>query len=51
MLARQGILTAEEKDQIEAGLDRILADVKSGKLEITSEYEDIHSFVEANLID
>ena len=29
----------------------ILADVESGKLEITSEYEDIHSFVEANLID
>ena len=51
MLAKQGILTSEEKDQIEAGLDGILADVKSGKLEITSEYEDIHSFVEANLID
>ena len=51
MLAKQGILTAEEKDQIEAGLDGILADVRSGKLEITSEYEDIHSFVEANLID
>ena len=51
MLARQGILTSEEKDQIEAGLDGILADVRSGKLEITSEYEDIHSFVEANLID
>ena len=51
MLARQGILTAEEKDQIEAGLDGILADVRSGKLELTSEYEDIHSFVEANLID
>ena len=34
MLARQGILTAEEKDQIEAGLDGILADVRSGKLEI-----------------
>ena len=51
MLAKQGILTSEEKDQIEAGLDGILEDVKSGKLEITSEYEDIHSFVEANLID
>ena len=25
--------------------------MESGKLEITSEYEDIHSFVEANLID
>ena len=51
MLARQGILTAEEKDQIEAGLDGILADVRSGKLEITSEYEDIHSFVEGTLTE
>ena len=51
MLAKQGILTEEERDQILEGLDSILADVESGKLEITSEYEDIHSFVEANLID
>ena len=51
MLAKQGILTEEERDQILEGLAGILADVESGKLEITSEYEDIHSFVEANLID
>ena len=51
MLAKQGILTEEERDQILAGLEGILADVESGKLEITSEYEDIHSYVEANLID
>ena len=51
MLASVGILTEEERDQILGGLDSILADVESGKLEITSEYEDIHSFVEANLID
>ena len=51
MLAKQGILTEEERDQILSGLDSILADVESGKLKITSEYEDIHSFVEANLID
>ncbi len=51
MLAKQGILTEEEKEQITDGLDGILADVESGKLEITAEYEDIHSFVEANLID
>ena len=51
MLAKQGILTEEEKDQITEGLDGILADVEAGKLEITAEYEDIHSFVEANLID
>lgn len=51
MLAAVGILTEEERDQILEGLQGILADVESGKLEITSEYEDIHSFVEANLID
>ena len=51
MLAKQGILTEEERDQILGGLDSILADVESGSLEITSEYEDIHSFVEVNLIE
>ena len=51
MLAASGILTDEERDSIIAGLDSIQADVESEKLSITSEYEDIHSFVEANLID
>ena len=37
--------------QILEGLDGILADVENGTLEISSKYEDIHSFVEANLID
>ncbi|MBQ9983641.1 MAG: argininosuccinate lyase [Lachnospiraceae bacterium] len=51
MLAAVGILTEEERDQILSGIKGILVDVESGKLEITSEYEDIHSFVEATLID
>ncbi len=51
MLAKQGILTEEEKEQIVEGLTGIKEDVESGKLLITEEYEDIHSFVEANLID
>ncbi|MBO5291658.1 MAG: argininosuccinate lyase [Lachnospiraceae bacterium] len=51
MLAKQGILTEQERDSIIAGLKGILADVESGRLEITEEYEDIHSFVEANLIE
>lgn len=50
MLAKQGILTIKESDKILQGLLGILQDVDNGKLEITSEYEDIHSFVEANLI-
>ena len=51
MLAKQGILTEEEKEQIIKGLEGIREDVENGTLEITEEYEDIHSFVEANLID
>ncbi|MBQ8527761.1 MAG: argininosuccinate lyase [Lachnospiraceae bacterium] len=51
MLEKQGILTVEEKDAIVKGLTSIREDVDNGKLEITDEYEDIHSFVEANLID
>ena len=51
MLAKQGIISEEEKDQIVQGLDFILQDVLDGKLEITTKYEDIHSFLEANLIE
>ncbi|MCI5870335.1 MAG: argininosuccinate lyase, partial [Dorea sp.] len=51
MLAKQKILTEDEKDQIIAGLNGILSDVEDGKLEISDTYEDIHSFVEATLID
>ncbi len=51
MLAKQGIISEDEKNAIICGLDAILSDVKDGKLEITDKYEDIHSFLEANLID
>ena len=51
MLCKQGILFEEEKKEIIAGLESILRDVESGRLEITDKYEDIHSFVEANLIE
>ncbi len=50
MLAKQGILTELEKEEILLGLQEILKDIESGKLEFSPEYEDIHSFVEANLI-
>lgn len=51
MLAKQGIITEDEKLQIIDGLNGILSDVEKGTLQISSKYEDIHSFVEANLID
>ena len=51
MLAAVGILTEQERDEIIHTLEEIMGEVKAGLLEITDEYEDIHSFVEANLID
>lgn len=51
MLAKQGILAEQERDDIIQCLKGILADVENGTLQITEKYEDIHSFVEANLID
>ena len=39
------------KKSFKGSLVKILKDVEEGRLEITSEYEDIHSFVEAVLID
>jgi len=50
MLARQGIVSEEDKEAIIRGLKGILQDLDEGKLEFTKEYEDIHSFVEATLI-
>ena len=51
MLEKQGILTLEEKDAIVKGLTTIREQLENGSLEITDKYEDIHSFVEANLTD
>ena len=51
MLAKQGILTDAEKDQIIEGLEGILSDIERGKLVISEQCEDIHSFVEATLIE
>ncbi len=51
MLAKQGILTDDERQQIVDGLQGILKDIENGTLKITMEHEDIHTFVEANLIE
>ena len=51
MLAKQGILTEEERKSIVEGLTWILEDVDDGTLAIDETQEDIHSFVEATLID
>ena len=50
MLAKQGILSNEDKEAIIAGLTSIRNDIDSGALQFDDEAEDIHSFVEAELI-
>ena len=51
MLAKQAIITDAERDTIISALKEICSDIESGKLQITEEYEDIHSFVESILIE
>ena len=50
MLARQNILTEKERDEITDGLKGILDDIEQGALIIDESCEDIHSFVETQLI-
>jgi argininosuccinate lyase len=50
MLAAAGIINDTEKDTIVNALNGIKADLDSGKLEFSPDSEDIHSFVEAELI-
>lgn len=51
MLAKQGILTDSERDLIIQGLSGILNDIENGSLLIDESQEDIHSFIEATLIE
>ena len=50
MLGRQGIIGAEDAEKIVNELEKIKEEIDSGQLNITDEYEDIHTFMEATLI-
>ena len=50
MLGKQGIISEEEAADITKGLKSILDDIEAGVLTFDSKAEDIHSFVEAELI-
>ena len=50
MLFHQGIISDSDKDEIIGGLNEILAEIESGKLQFDYNFEDIHSFIEANLV-
>ena len=51
MLAACNIITSDEADTLIGGLEEILADIESGKLEIDMTCEDIHMFVEQVLTE
>ena len=51
MLGAQGIISPEDAESIVKGLEGILADIDSGRLEIDLSAEDIHTFIEAELTD
>ncbi len=49
MLAKQGIIAAQEAETLIAGLGEILSDLENGDLQIDLSCEDIHMFVEQEL--
>ena len=51
MLARVGVLSAEELDSIVAGLGEILAAIEAGDFEWSEALEDVHMNIEARLTD
>src|SRR6201981_3629911 len=51
MLAKQGIISAQDAKKIVHGLDTILSEIASGKFEFKRALEDIHMNVEARLAD
>jgi argininosuccinate lyase len=51
MLAKQGIITAEEARKISAGLASVRKEIEQGKFDFKVEMEDIHMAIEARLIE
>lgn len=51
MLIQQEIITAEDGEAILGGLDKILAEIQSGKFEFKTALEDIHMNIEARLTE
>src|SRR5271168_533166 len=49
MLAKQGIITAQDAKRIAHGLDTILSEIESGKFTFKRALEDIHMNVESRL--
>jgi argininosuccinate lyase len=51
MLARQGIISEKEAEQITSGLKKLLGDINSGRVQLRTDREDIHMNVESMLAE
>ena len=51
MLAKQGIISAQDATEIVHGLDTILSEIEAGNFEFKRALEDIHMNVEARLAE
>ena len=51
MLAKTGIISAEDERKIAQGLNAILSEIEEGKFEFSTKLEDIHMNVEARLAE
>ncbi|WP_145358381.1 argininosuccinate lyase [Alienimonas californiensis] len=51
MLAENGLLTAEERDAIHAGLDEVLGEIEAGTFPFRTELEDVHMHIESALTE
>jgi argininosuccinate lyase len=51
MLAAQGIIAAEERDALLAGLDSVAAELEGGHFVFSTDDEDIHMAIERHLIE
>lgn len=50
MLGKQNIIPKEDSDKIIENLNIIKDEIENGKIEVCGDYEDVHSFVESELI-
>ncbi|HVY85654.1 MAG TPA: argininosuccinate lyase [Caulobacterales bacterium] len=51
MLAAQGLITREDNEKIQVGLDQIAAEIEAGTFDFSTELEDIHLNIEARLTE
>ncbi len=51
MLAEQGILTKDEAEELCSGLDTVLEEIETGKLQWKQELEDVHMNIETRLTE